>query len=150
MKRLVLYVMIMILCLAVSISVYASASTEEAEAMVKKAVAFMKENGKEKALAEFNKPKSPFVKGELYIFVYDMNATIVAHPIKPALIGKNLLEMTDYSGKYFRKEIVRIAKEKGKGWVDYDYQNPVSKKIELKTTYFEKVGDLIICCGAYK
>jgi cytochrome c len=128
----------------------ANVTAKEAEALVKEAVVFYKANGKEKAMAEFNKPKGKFDKGELYVFVYDMKATILAHPNKPALVGKNLLEMTDYSGKYFRKEIVNTAAAKGRGWSDYDYQNPVSKKIEHKTTYFEKVDDIIICCGAYK
>ncbi len=74
---------------------------------------------------------------------------IVAHPKNPKLIGKNLLEVTDPDGKYFRKEIQEVAKTKGKGWVDYKYTNPENKKVEPKTTYLKKAGDLIICCGVY-
>jgi signal transduction histidine kinase len=75
---------------------------------------------------------------------------IVAHPKNPKLIGKNLLEVPDPDGKFFRKEIQEVAKTKGTGWVDYKYTNPETKKVELKTTYLKKVGDLIICCGIYK
>ena len=37
-----------------------------------------------------------------------------------------------------------------KGLVDYTYLNPMSKQEEPKTTYIQRVDDLIICCGAYK
>jgi cytochrome c len=43
-----------------------------------------------------------------------------------------------------------MAKAKGTGWVDYRYKNPQTGKIESKTTYLQKVGDMILCCGAYK
>ena len=41
----------------------------EAEALVKKAVAFIKANGKDKAFAEFGNPKGQFTSKDLYIFV---------------------------------------------------------------------------------
>ncbi len=126
------------------------AAPEEAKKMVEQAVAYVKANGQEKALEEFNKAKGKFVKGELYIFAYDLNAVMMAHPVNPKLIGKNLFNETDSKGKLFRKEIVELAKTKNSGFVDYTYLNPVTKKEESKTTYIQKMGDLIICCGAYK
>ncbi|HQL89254.1 MAG TPA: cache domain-containing protein [Syntrophales bacterium] len=128
----------------------AAASQKDAKALVEKAAAFVKANGKDAALKEFSKAKGQFDKGELYVFAYDMNATIVAHPKNPKLIGKNLLDVPDTDGKLFRKEIVETAKTKGSGWVDYKYLNPETKKVEAKTTYVLKVGDLVLCCGTYK
>ena len=86
----------------------------------------------------------------MYVFAYDSNAVMMAHPVNPKLIGKNLFNETDSKGKLFRKEIVELAKTKGSGFVDYTYLNPVTKQEESKTTYIQKEGDLIICCGAYK
>jgi signal transduction histidine kinase len=128
----------------------AVASQKDAKALVDKAAAFVKANGKDAALKEFSKAKGQFDKGELYVFAYDMNATIVAHPKNAKLIGKNLMDVPDTDGKLFRKEIVETAKTKGSGWVDYKYLNPETKKVEAKTTYIQKVGDIILCCGAYK
>ncbi len=125
-------------------------TSKEAKKMVEEAVAYMKANGKEKALQEFNKSGGKFVKGEMYVFAYDMNGVMMAHPVNPKLIGKNLLNEPDSKGKLFRKDIVELAKTKGSGLVDYTYLNPVTKKEESKTTYIQKEGDLIICCGAYK
>jgi len=128
----------------------AAASQKDAMALVEKAAAFVKANGKDAALKEFSKAKGQFDKGELYVFAYDMNATIVAHPKNPKLIGKNLLDVPDTDGKFFRKEIMETARTKGSGWVDYKYLNPETKKVEAKTTYVLKVGDLVLCCGTYK
>jgi len=133
--------------------VLASGPADEAKmakAMVEEAVSFFNSQGKEKALVEFSNPKGKFVKGELYVFAYDLNATIIAHPINPKLIGKSLIDVPDADGKLFRKEIAELAKTKGSGWVDYKYKNPVSNKIEDKTTLIQKVSDVIICCGIYK
>ena len=123
---------------------------DDAKTLVKRAAAYVKYQGKEKALAEISKPKGMFDKGELYVFAYDLQGVMLAHPKNPALIGQNLIAVPDTEGKLFRKEIVEKAKSKGSGWVDYVYLNPETNKQEHKTTYFQKVGDIILCCGVYK
>jgi len=126
------------------------ASQKDAKALVEKAVTFVKANNKDAALKEISKAKGQFDKGDLYVFAYDMSATVIAHPKNPKLIGKNLMDIPDTDGKLFRKEIVEMAKAKGAGWVDYKYLNPETRKVEAKTTYVLKVGDIILCCGTYK
>jgi signal transduction histidine kinase len=121
-----------------------------AKALVKKAAAYVKYQGKEKAIAEISKPRGMFDRGEMYVFAYDLQGVMVAHPKNPTLIGKNLIAVPDNDGKMFRKEIVEKAKTKGSGWVDYVYLNPETNELEHKTTYLQKVGDIILCCGAYR
>lgn len=104
----------------------------------------------EKVVAELNKADGRWVKGELYVFAYDLQGVMVAHPKNQKLVGKNLLEVPDVDGKLFRKEIIELASTKGSGWVDYKYKNPESGKTEAKTTYLKKVGELVLCCGIYK
>jgi len=125
-------------------------TTSEAEAMVKKAVAYYKANGKDKAFAEFSNPKGQFVDRDLYVFVYDLTGKCVAHGANQKMIGIDLIEMKDPDGKQYVKERIDIVKTKGKGWQDYKYPNPVSKKIEQKSAYLEKLDDFVIGCGAYK
>ena len=127
-----------------------AADREDAKALVKRAAAYAKYQGKEKALAEISTPKGMFDKGELYVFAYDLQGVMLAHPKNPTLIGQNLMNVPDTEGKLFRKEIVERAKSEGSGWVDYVYLNPETNKQEHKTTYFQKVGDIILCCGVYK
>jgi|APFre7841882630_1041343.scaffolds.fasta_scaffold08439_3 cytochrome c len=125
-------------------------SRDYAKVLVKRAAAYVKYQGKVKALAEISKPKGMFDKGETYVFAYDLQGVMVAHPKNPALIGKNLIAVPDTEGKLFRKEIIEKAKSKGSGWVDYVYLNPETNELEHKTTYIQKVDDIILCCGVYK
>lgn len=131
-------------------SVAWAATPEEATTMVKKAVAYIKQAGKDKAIAEFNNPQGQFVDHDLYIFVIDMNGKTLANGSNAKLIGKNVIEMKDADGKPFIKHFVDIAQTKGSGWSDYQWVDPVTKAIRPKTTYVEKVDDIVVGCGIYK
>ena len=122
----------------------------EAEALVKKAIQLIKADGKEKAFAEINNPKGKFVDRDLYVFVYDMDGRCIAHGFNQKMIGKELIEIKDSDGKLYVKERVEIAKTKGKGWQDYKFTDPITKKIEPKSAYVERVENLIVGCGVYK
>jgi signal transduction histidine kinase len=125
------------------------ATEAEAQAMVKKAVAFYQKNGKDKAIAEFNKNPGPFVDRDLYVTLYNMKADALAH-INPKMVGKNMMELRDADGKYHIKERMEAAQKGTSGWQDFKFFNPVSKKIEPKRMYWEKHDDLVFACGAYK
>jgi cytochrome c len=125
-------------------------TAEEATAMVKKAVAFLKANGKDKAVAEFNNPRGQFVDRDLYIFVIDKDGTTLANGVNARLVGKNVMELKDADGKYFIKTLLDIGNTKGKGWLEYKWSNQTTQKMELKATYVEKADDLLVACGIYK
>lgn len=125
-------------------------TADDAKALVTKAVNYLHANGKEKAFAEFDNPKGQFIDRDLYIFVIDASGKMLAHGTNPRLIGKTLNDLKDPDGKFIIKELIQVANTKGKGWVDYKWPNPVSKAIEPKSTYIEKVGDVLIACGIYK
>ncbi len=133
---------------------FASASfaddKDKAVALVKKAVAYYKANGMEKALDELNNPSGQFVDGPFYVFGYDLKGTMLVMPVNPSLIGQNLMDVPDANGKMFRKEIINTAVANGSGWVDYMYKNPKTKTAEAKTSYCEKANDIVLCCGIYK
>lgn len=127
------------------------ASAAEATAMVGKAVAYLKQHGKDKAFAEFSNPaNAEFHDRDLYIFVYDMNGTAVAHGNNLKMVGKNLMEMKDADGKPIIKSFVETANKDGKGWIDYKWPNPVTKAVENKSGCIEKVDGLIVGSGIYK
>jgi len=128
----------------------AKGTTKEAQAMLAKAVEFYKANGQAKAFAAFDDPKGKFVDRDLYIYVSDLNAKILSHGANKALIGKTLIELKDTDGKLFMKELVDKAKTSASGSVDYKWTNPTTKKVEAKTVFYQKVGDVVLVCGAYK
>jgi len=122
----------------------------EAEALVKRAIAYVKANGKESAYTEFSNAKGKFVEGDLYIFVYDMTGKCLAHGGNARMVGKDLMDLKDADGKLFVKERVDLATSAGKGWQNYKWNNPAVNKIENKTAYIEKFEDIIVGSGAYK
>ena len=123
---------------------------EEAQSMVKAFISFMKEHGKEQALAEVNTRKGRFVDRDLYITVFDMTGKNLAHGANPKLVGKSLAELRDVNGKFYMRERLDLLKTKDSGWSNYTWPNPVTKALEEKTTYFEKYEDVFVNCGAYK
>lgn len=126
------------------------ATPEEAVALVKKAIVYLKKNGQEAAFAEFNNPQGRFVEKDMYIFVTGANLTMLAHGANQRLVGKNLVDLKDADGKPFGRMMFETANNKGSGWVDYKWPNPVHKVIEEKSTYVEKSGELIFAAGIYK
>lgn len=144
--------MVVIICLLTTsfVSAAEKGTAKEAQDLVAKAIAYYKDNGKDKAFAAISDPKGQFVKKDLYIFVIDFNGVMLAHGANKALVGKNLIELKDSNGKQFMKEMTQGAKTKGKGWQDYNWTNPVTKKIEAKSSYYVKEGDMYFGCGIYK
>ena len=125
-------------------------SSKKAVDWVERAKAFYKATGKEISLAEFNNPRGQFVQSEHYIFVLGLNGEMLAHGMNYFFTGKNFSEVKDSKGKPFVREIIDTAKQKGSGWTEYVWYDPVMKKELPKNLYFEKFDDVIICCGTYK
>jgi cytochrome c len=126
------------------------ASTQDAERLVHKAVEFLGKEGKDKAFAVFSDPKGPFTYRDLYIFVIDWKGVILAHGTKKELVGKNDFNRKDSTGKLFTQDMIKIAQADGKGWMQYEFENPVTKAIDTKVAYFERVEDFMVGCGAFK
>ena len=127
-----------------------NATAEQATAMVKKGVAFIKANGKDKGYTEVSTKGGQFTDRDLYLVVYGLDGVVRAHGANEKMVGKNLIDLKDVDGKPFVKERVDLAQSKGTFWQDYKFTNPVSKKIEPKRMYCEKLDDAVVCGGIYK
>src|ERR1035437_2297959 len=126
------------------------ASSKEAEARVKKGVAFIKANGKDKGYAEITSKQSQFKDRDLYLVVCGLDGKVWAHGANEKMVGRNLIDLKDVDGKEFMRERIEMAKAKASYWQDYKYTNPVTKKIEAKQMYCERLGDIIVSGGIYK
>jgi len=127
----------------------ATGTAPEAEAQVKAAVAFIKANGPQKAYEEFTNG-TKFKDRDLYITVYDFAGKNLAHGSNPKMVGKELLGLKDFNGVPIIENSRKLAQEKGKGWSDvYHMQNPLTKKLQAKKAYVERVGDTFVSSGIY-
>jgi signal transduction histidine kinase len=99
-------------------------------------------------------PHGKFVWKDSYVFALNSaDAMTMAHPIKPKLVGKNLLHIKDVNGVMIFVEFAKIAKSPtGKGWVDYMWPKPGEKKPSPKHTYIEVVPgeDVMMGSGYYE
>jgi signal transduction histidine kinase len=124
---------------------------DEAIAMVKHVQEQFKKDGADATFkAVSDKSVKEYHDRDLYPFIYDMKGINVAHGARPALIGKNLIDLKDQDGKYLIREMVDIANGKGAGWVDYKWPNPITNKIEDKSSYVEKMDDYFVGVGIYR
>jgi len=126
------------------------ATKDEAVAMVKKGVAFIKKEGKEKGYAEITNKKGQFTDRDLYLVVYGLDGVVRAHGANEKMVAKNLMDLKDVDGKLFVKERTEMGKANATFWQDYKFSNPVSKKIEPKQMYCERLDDTVVCGGIYK
>ncbi len=127
-----------------------NATKDDAVATVKKGITFIKANGKDKGYAEVSNKEGQFIDRDLYLVVYGLDGTVRAHGANGKMVGKNLIDLKDVDGKAFVRERVDLAQSKGTFWQDYKFTNPVSKKIEPKQMYCEKLEDAVVCGGIYK
>lgn len=143
-----------LLCLAFaggSVHAAVEPTEKDAIAMAERGAAFMKAHGKEEMMKKITAKDPDFVQGSLYVDMRDIKTGIVlAHPINPSIVGKDLTDVPDANGKKYRREIIELAQKQGKGWVDYQYKNPTTGKIEPKTTYILRVNDVVLEAGIYK
>jgi methyl-accepting chemotaxis protein len=123
---------------------------EEATEMVRNAISYLKSHGQEKMFAEVSNKLGRFCDRDLYVVVYDIHGRNLAHGANSKNIGQVMIDATDGDGKLFMRERVAIMEKQNTAWQDYKYLNPITKQMEPKTMYIERVGELIVGCGIYK
>jgi cytochrome c len=122
------------------------ATPDEAKAMAVKAADYLKAVGPDKAFPEFDAKDGPWHDRDLYVTVQDSKGVMVAHGTNAGLIGKSVLDLKDVDGKPFNRDVQAI---KDAGWVEFKWQNPLTKAVEPKTMYQVRAGEYIVGVGAY-
>lgn len=86
-----------------------------------------------------------------YYWINDYAATMVMHPIKPALIGKDLSQFKDPNGTKLFQEMVDIVKKQGEGFVPYYWAKTKGEEPVAKISYVKgfKEWGWIVGSGIY-
>jgi methyl-accepting chemotaxis protein len=86
-----------------------------------------------------------------YFFILDQQGQVVMHPVKPQLNGKNVLQVKDGKGKLLFQEMLKVAGDKGSGFVEYWWPKPGQKEPSPKLSYVKlfKPWGWIIGMGSY-
>ncbi len=124
-------------------------SADEALALVRRAVVLYRSQG-EAALHQITHDAEGWVDRDMYVFAFDRGGIYRAFGGNPQRVGGSVLELPGVDGAKLVSDAFDRA-EHGGGWVDYDFANPASGQVDLKTSYVEPVRpDLVIGCGVYK
>jgi methyl-accepting chemotaxis protein len=124
---------------------------DEAVALVHDGCAFLASHGQQALIDDINQlGQGRFVDRDLYLMAVGAgDAVFVAHGNNPRVLGLGP-KSTDVDGRLFVQEMAQAARARGDGWIDYKWAHPVTNEIRTKTSYFKRVGDLVIACGIYK
>jgi cytochrome c len=119
---------------------------------VDQAVALLNKEGA-KAFHKFKGKNSEFIFNGTYIWVHGEDGKMLMHPIKPAMVGQNVLKVKDSAGKYFFKEMNDLVGRNGSGWVQYQWPKPGQKDGSVKVSYVCSATvdgkKVIVGCGVY-
>lgn len=129
-----------------SLSAHAS-SRDEAQAMLKAALAEIKAKGVEAAGKDFSAGGS-WNKGTLYVFVADFKANIHAHSANAKIVGKNLWDVKDPTGKLFVQDQVKQMQAGNSGAVTMRWMNPSTKQIDDAEAVLGRVPGQELYVGA--
>jgi cytochrome c len=127
-----------------------AATAEQARAFSERAATYIEQVGDQKAFTDFTRSDGGFVDGELYVFCYNQQGVNMAHGGNPSFVGRNMLRIKDPDGAEPNAMIVKMAFEQGRGWVDFKWPNPVTKRIENKSAYVIRTHDVACGVGYYK
>ncbi|WP_336079928.1 methyl-accepting chemotaxis protein [Thalassospira sp. CH_XMU1448-2] len=89
--------------------------------------------------------------GDNYVFVTDLDGTMVMHPINPKLAGKSAGTVKDPTGVTPVADLAKAAKNPDGGFVSYVWPHPSTKNNEPKLAFAKKVDgwDLVVAAGIY-
>ena len=122
---------------------------DEVVAIVQKAVAAIKSTGAEKAYAEFEDKSEQFVRGDFYISVIRLDGKLLAYGAGSHHVGDNVMAIKDGGGREIIKERVQLANKQQSFWQSYKFMNPVTKTVEPKEMYCERLDKTVVCGGIY-
>lgn len=105
------------------------------------ALAYVEENGKERALEEFNYGTDRFVAEDRYIIAFGFDGTCLAHPFRPEMVGEDHTDFRDANGVLLNRNLNHVA-SRGGGFTYYVRPNAQKNDTpELKLSYIAKVDD---------
>ena len=122
------------------------------EALVNKAAAEVQAKGKG-AFVEFRQRGSEWWSGNVYVFAYAPDGTVLLNPATPSREGRAYPGETDKKGKQFHDALLETAKTKGSGWVDYWLPKPGETEPSQKWSYVKAVntdGVALVGAGFYQ
>ncbi len=124
-------------------------TAEEAISLVQQAVQRYRAGAEDQFLRCITDPTQPFYDRDMYVFALDRRGNYLAFGGNPGKVGTSVRDVPGVDGESLARAIVEQG-DRGPGWVEYDYTNPASGRIQTKMSFVQRLGDLYLGCGVYK
>jgi methyl-accepting chemotaxis protein len=121
-------------------------SADEAQAMVDRAVALIREQGLTQALPVLQDPDGPFVDRDIMVMGADRQGMQRFVGGDPHVSEAPLPTLTTRSGHMFAQAIW-IAADEGQSWVEYEVCDPATLEMQPKLACVAKVDEDLLICG---
>ncbi len=115
--------------------------TQNLVSLVEDAASLIETKGDE-AFKEFSRKNSKWLNSDYYLFAYTLDGTTVFHPLRPELVGQNVMDLKDMNGKQIIRQITNIGRRPAKdasGWVFYLWEDQTQLTPTWKAAYIRKV-----------
>ena len=124
-------------------------NSAEAAVMLQRAIAHYKAVGRKQALADFTAKKPPFSDRDLYVVCISSEHIVVANGGFADHVGTRGDLMKDLDGKGVAEAAWEVTSGTGEGTVRYRWLNPATRTMEIKMTFFARVGTDVCGVGVY-
>ena len=117
--------------------------------VVQQALDRLKAEGPQATIDYYNSAES--VDGSWYVFIFDEDGMMVAHPTRPERIGTHIQNRelrTDVSGYYYG-DVLNSTSETGR-WLTYVFHNPATGEQQTKHTWAIRRDGLLFGSGWYE
>jgi uncharacterized protein len=126
-------------------------SRDEAVAMVHRVQDMFKKLGPDATVQAVRRKAPGTIDRDLYVYIVDQTGHVVANgAIATMTPGTNLYDFKDQNGKYLMREQLDVCKGPQRGWVDFRWLSPLTRTIEDKSSYIERMGDWCVGVGIYR
>ncbi len=105
--------------------------------------------GAQATIDYYNSPES--VDGPWYIFIFDADGIMVAHPTRPERIGTHIQDRewrTDVTGYYYG-DVLASTSETGR-WLTYVFNNPATGEERTKHSWVIRRNGMLFGAGWYE
>ncbi|MDR2299399.1 MAG: methyl-accepting chemotaxis protein [Comamonas sp.] len=125
-------------------------TAEEAVALVDAAMRLLNDGrSQSQVLHSISDPLQPYHDRDMYVFALTAQGEYRAFGGNPEKVGVRVQDVPGIRGEQLIADIIAQA-ETCPGWVEYDYINPSTQKVQTKMSYVCKHKGLYWGCGVYK
>lgn len=96
------------------------------------------------AIAEFSRLSGGFLVKDGFVFCMTLDGVMISHPLRPQLVGQNLLAYDRYGETLFQ-EMIQVARSPGHGWVEYKWPYPGTSELRQKMSYIVRNEEGFFC-----